>query len=71
MCFYVKRHLEYKPHMTPTYVKTRESEAVKEKMEMEKEKEKEKEHEKEKEKEQEQEAARMMKEVDDALLAFV
>ncbi|KAJ7934429.1 hypothetical protein B0H13DRAFT_2491719 [Mycena leptocephala] len=31
MCFYVKRHLEYKPHTTPTYVVTRETEAVREK----------------------------------------
>jgi ubiquitin carboxyl-terminal hydrolase 22/27/51 len=38
MCFYVKRHLDYKPYMTPTYVLARETEAVKEK-ELEKEKE--------------------------------
>jgi len=38
MCFYVKRHLDYKPDMTPTYVQTRENEAVREK-ELEKEKE--------------------------------
>ena len=38
MCFYVKRHLDYKPYVIPTYVLTRESEALKEK-EMEKEKE--------------------------------
>lgn len=38
MCFYVKRHLDYKPYMKPTYVLARESEAVREK-EMEKEKE--------------------------------
>ncbi|KAF7354378.1 Ubiquitin carboxyl-terminal hydrolase [Mycena venus] len=38
MCFYVKRHLDYKPYMTPTYVLTRENEAVREK-EMEREKE--------------------------------
>jgi len=31
MCFYVKRHLDYKPYMTPSYVLTRETEAVKEK----------------------------------------
>lgn len=37
MCFYVKRHLDYKPYMTPSYVLTRETEAVREK-EMEKEK---------------------------------
>lgn len=39
MCFYVKRHLEYKLYTTPTYVVTRETEAVREK-EMEREKEK-------------------------------
>ncbi|KAJ7881755.1 hypothetical protein B0H14DRAFT_2340180 [Mycena olivaceomarginata] len=38
MCFYVKRHLDYKPHTTPSYVLTRETEAVREK-EMEREKE--------------------------------
>ncbi|KAJ8692497.1 hypothetical protein PTI98_009803 [Pleurotus ostreatus] len=38
MCFYVKRHLDYKPFTIPTYVLSRETEAVKEKqMEMEKE----------------------------------
>lgn len=31
MCFYVKRHLDYKPYMTPTYVLARETEAVREK----------------------------------------
>ncbi|KAJ3920258.1 hypothetical protein F5877DRAFT_38495 [Lentinula edodes] len=31
MCFYVKKHLEYKPHITPTYIRTRETEAVREK----------------------------------------
>ena len=31
MCFYVKRYLHYKPWQTPSYVKTREAEAVKEK----------------------------------------
>ena len=31
MCFYVKRHLDYKPYMTPSYVVAREGEAVKEK----------------------------------------
>ncbi|KAJ7735623.1 hypothetical protein DFH07DRAFT_843427 [Mycena maculata] len=30
MCFYVKRHLDYKPYMTPSYVLTRETEAVRE-----------------------------------------
>lgn len=38
MCFYVKRYLDYKPNVTPTYVLTREIEAVREK-ELEKEKE--------------------------------
>ncbi|KAI0784536.1 cysteine proteinase [Abortiporus biennis] len=56
MCFYVKRHLDYKPYMTPSYVVAREAEAVKEK-------------ERELEK-LEKEAARM-KEVEDALLATV
>lgn len=31
MCFYVKRHLDYKPNITPTYIVMREQEAVKEK----------------------------------------
>jgi len=30
MCFYVKKHLDYKPYMTPTYVLIREVEIVKE-----------------------------------------
>ncbi len=30
MAFYVKRRLDYKPHITPSYVLTRESEAVRE-----------------------------------------
>ncbi|KAF8629978.1 hypothetical protein AX17_005543 [Amanita inopinata Kibby_2008] len=38
MCFYVKRHLDYKPYMTPSYVRAREAEAAKER-ELEKEKE--------------------------------
>jgi ubiquitin carboxyl-terminal hydrolase 22/27/51 len=38
MCFYVKRHLDYQRYMIPTYVLTRETEAVREK-ELEKEKE--------------------------------
>lgn len=40
MCFYVKRHLDYKPNMTPSYVVTRETELAKER-EREKNKEKE------------------------------
>jgi ubiquitin carboxyl-terminal hydrolase 22/27/51 len=61
MCFYVKRHLEYKAVTTPTYVKRREDEALKEK-EQEQEKEAarirqlEQEREKEREKEKELEA---------------
>ncbi|KAL6298643.1 cysteine proteinase [Sparassis latifolia] len=31
MCFYVKRHLDYKPYTTPSYKITREAEAIKEK----------------------------------------
>jgi len=31
MCFYVKKHLDYKPYVTPSYVVAREAEAVKEK----------------------------------------
>lgn len=31
MCFYVKRHLDYKPYVTPSYVVAREAEAIKEK----------------------------------------
>lgn len=38
MCFYIKRHLDYKPYMRPSYILARETEAVREK---EKEKEKE------------------------------
>jgi ubiquitin carboxyl-terminal hydrolase 22/27/51 len=30
MCFYVKRHLDYKPYQTPTYVLMREKEEQKE-----------------------------------------
>ena len=30
MCFYAKRHLEYKPYTRPTYVLARETEAVRE-----------------------------------------
>ena len=55
MVFYVKRHLDYKPYVTPSYVVTREQEAVKEK-------------EREREKEA---AARMHDTVEDALLATI
>lgn len=30
MLFYVKRHLDYKPYVTPSYVVTRETELAKE-----------------------------------------
>ena len=56
MCFYVKRHLHYKPWSTPSYVKTREAEAVKEK---------------EREREKEAKEAARMREVEDALLAAI
>ncbi|KAI0076195.1 cysteine proteinase [Panus rudis PR-1116 ss-1] len=56
MCFYVKRHLDYKPYVTPSYVVKREAEAAREK---------------EQEKEKEKEAAALEKEVEDALLATV
>ena len=61
MCFYVKKHLDYKPYMTPSYVLTREQEAVKEK---------EREREREREKEA-KEAARMREfdNIDEELLA--
>lgn len=57
MCFYVKRHLDYKAYVTPSYILTRETEAAREK-----------EMEREKELEKEKEAARM-KELEDDLLA--
>lgn len=31
MCFYVKKHLDYKPYAIPSYVLTRETEAAREK----------------------------------------
>ena len=31
MCFYVKKHLDYKPYVTPSYKATREAQAMKEK----------------------------------------
>ncbi|KAI0342806.1 cysteine proteinase [Trametopsis cervina] len=31
MCFYVKRHLDYKPYVLPSYIQAREAEAAKEK----------------------------------------
>lgn len=36
MCFYVKRHLDYKPHVTPTYIEAA-RELEREKLEKEKE----------------------------------
>ena len=56
MCFYVKRQLGYKPYSTPSYVKAREKEAVKER---------------EREREKEAKEAARMREVEDALLATV
>ena len=56
MCFYVKRHLDYKPWMTPSYVVAREAEAVKEK---------------EREREKEAKDLAHMKEVEDTLLSMV
>lgn len=60
MCFYVKRHLDYKPYMTPSYIKAREAEAAKEK-----------EREREKEVARIKEAEKAEKELEDALLATV
>ncbi|KAF5334866.1 hypothetical protein D9758_014272 [Tetrapyrgos nigripes] len=86
MCFYVKKHLEYKAHVTPTYVLIQKTEAVKEKereLQLEREREQERERaererEREKEmeilKEAEAEAARAQevdKEVEDELLATI
>ena len=31
MCFYVKRHLDYKPYEIPSYMKAREAEVLREK----------------------------------------
>ncbi|EKM58343.1 uncharacterized protein PHACADRAFT_140190 [Phanerochaete carnosa HHB-10118-sp] len=56
MCFYVKRHLDYKPWSTPSYVKTREKEAVKEK---------------EREREKEAAARMKEREFEDELLAAI
>ena len=56
MCFYVKRHLDYKPYEKPSYMKAREAEMIREK---------------EKEKEREKEEAARLRELDDALLATV
>jgi ubiquitin carboxyl-terminal hydrolase 22/27/51 len=56
MCFYVKRHLDYKPYVTPSYIVARETEAAKER---------------EKELEKEKEAAARMREVEDDLLGTI
>jgi ubiquitin carboxyl-terminal hydrolase 22/27/51 len=56
MCFYVKRHLDYKPWSTPSYVKAREAEAVKERA---------------REREKEAKEAARMREFDDEILATV
>lgn len=64
MCFYVKRHFEYKARVVPTYVKRREDEVIREReMELEKEAARLKELEAEKE-------ARM-KEVDEDILSMI
>ncbi|KAK7466220.1 hypothetical protein VKT23_004942 [Stygiomarasmius scandens] len=71
MCFYVKRHLEYKAHVTPTYILNHKTEAVKEK---EREVEREREKEAARLKEAEKQAARVKevdKEVEDELLATI
>ena len=57
MCFYVKRHLDYKPYQRPSYALKRETEVVRAR-------------EREIEMEKEKEAARI-REVEDALLATV
>ncbi|KAJ3540483.1 hypothetical protein NM688_g6220 [Phlebia brevispora] len=56
MCFYVKRHLDYKPYETPSYMKAREAEVLKEK---------------EREREREREEAARQRELEDDLLATV
>ncbi|THH11391.1 hypothetical protein EW146_g8064 [Bondarzewia mesenterica] len=74
MAFYVKRRLDYKPYMTPSYVLTRETEAVRER-EREREKEREKEKELEREmrerEEREREEREREEELEDELLATV
>lgn len=56
MCFYVKRHLDYKPYEMPSYMKAREAEVIKER---------------EREREREKEELARQRELDDALLATV
>ena len=67
MCFYVKRHFEYKARVVPTYVKRREDEAIKER---EQELEKEAARIRELEAEKEAREARM-KEVDEDILSMI
>lgn len=60
MAFYVKRRLDYKPHITPSYVLTRESEAVREREAM-----------AAKAKAEQEQAREREREVDNELLAMV
>lgn len=60
MCFYVKRHLDYKPYVVPSYVVAREAEAVKER-----------EREKEAAMMKEEKQAASTKDLDEELLATV
>ena len=60
MAFYVKRRLDYKPHITPSYVLTRESEAVREREAM-----------AAKAKQEQEQARELEREVDNELLAMV
>ena len=60
MAFYVKRRLDYKPHITPSYVLTRESEAVREREAM-----------AAKAKQEQEQAKEREREVDNELLAMV
>ncbi|KXN82983.1 Ubiquitin carboxyl-terminal hydrolase 22, partial [Leucoagaricus sp. SymC.cos] len=74
MLFYVKRHLNYKPNIVPSYIRMRETEAVREKereLEKEREREREKERERERARERERERVEREREVEDALLATV
>lgn len=60
MAFYVKRRLDYKPHITPSYVLTRESEAVREREAM-----------AAKARQEQEQARERDREVDNELLALV
>lgn len=64
MCFYVKRHLDYKPYQRPSYVVLRENEAFKAQQRA-------KEQAKEEAEQAEEQAAARNREVEDALLATV